>query len=654
MPSGGPNVSVGGIEADVILETGAVAGQLATVEKAMAKVSAKVKQLQKDFQAAGGPSPNYEKQMGVLLQAQARLTKKSDDLRGSLKDLTKAGNGLDTSKAVQGLRQLTYAADDLQYGFSAVLNNIPQILGPLGNVGVAAGAVATGLGLLYLHWDKVREAFGDDGGSFAKAEKSLDGLKDRVKALKEELEGFPRVGAGALARSTERQSEQKTRAAEAVAMMKEPTEGEKEEQRRVADVIKEQPGGHTETQRKLAETLLEKGGPESFLDDTTVNKATQRTELGEYRHSRALLDEDTPASRARDAMIKANPNGALARDRKQIEANARATAARYEEKAKNNAFDKADAMLGDAATNEPARQHLAGLAKADPARFGTLGDALDGKTETDAEFKKGLDERKEAVDKRDARLKEERAEQAAEHKRELDLKREFREGNLGVAELVDPKFKNRAERLQSRVDSKELKQNEAEAQLASSMSVTNGGLMTESDAADAAKDALARRRNGTDAETRAKDRAKANRERANEAIPGLDNIAEDMTLRAAMQGGGMEAVGKRLKEALLKSGDFSEKEAEDAAGAVAKDAGKKVTNRVLDEAQHGPRDDSGRDRQHSRPEVFDAGDLTKRIQAGIGAEDSDKKKQTGYQEQMVQHLAKIAQQNGNVLRLQVD
>ena len=64
---------------------------------------------------------------------------------------TSAGAGL-------GLSQLAYAVDDVQYGFNAIVNNIPQIVMGLGGGAGVAGAVgiaAVAINQLIKHWSEV-------------------------------------------------------------------------------------------------------------------------------------------------------------------------------------------------------------------------------------------------------------------------------------------------------------------------------------------------------------------------------------------------------------------------------------------------------------------------------------------------------------------
>lgn len=66
--------------------------------------------------------------------------------------------------AAMGLMQLGNAVDDIQYGFRAIVNNIPGIVMGLGGGAGVAGAVgiaAVAVNQLINHWDDLKSTFGD-------------------------------------------------------------------------------------------------------------------------------------------------------------------------------------------------------------------------------------------------------------------------------------------------------------------------------------------------------------------------------------------------------------------------------------------------------------------------------------------------------------
>ncbi len=83
----------------------------------------------------------------------------------------------------RGLGQLSYAIDDVQYGFNAIVNNIPQIVMGLGGGAGLAGALgiaAVATNQLIKHWTELTAAFevAWTGGSYDQ----LVTLKERVEA----------------------------------------------------------------------------------------------------------------------------------------------------------------------------------------------------------------------------------------------------------------------------------------------------------------------------------------------------------------------------------------------------------------------------------------------------------------------------------------
>ncbi len=87
-----------------------------------------------------------------LKKAEAGAKLASDKIGG---DLTRS-----TKMATQGFLQLGYAVDDLQYGFSAIANNIPQIamgFGATAGIAGAAAIAATAINQLIKHWGELSD-----------------------------------------------------------------------------------------------------------------------------------------------------------------------------------------------------------------------------------------------------------------------------------------------------------------------------------------------------------------------------------------------------------------------------------------------------------------------------------------------------------------
>lgn len=112
--------------------------------------------------------------------------------------------------AAMGILEVSRAVEDLQYGFAAVVNNIPGIVTGLGfGMGVAgvASLAAVAINQLYQHWDDIASLW-REGETDNEAER-VKRLADATEALKKAGEGFTVANAPAEAmeqrvRNTER------------------------------------------------------------------------------------------------------------------------------------------------------------------------------------------------------------------------------------------------------------------------------------------------------------------------------------------------------------------------------------------------------------------------------------------------------------------
>ncbi len=100
-----------------------------------------------------------------------------------LKEL-KTASGMGT----QGLIQLGYAADDLQYGFTAIVNNIPQILMGFGvSSGIAGAAAIAGVAInqLVKHWGELSDIAQSawSGGSVEQLQKLREAAEKATEAF---------------------------------------------------------------------------------------------------------------------------------------------------------------------------------------------------------------------------------------------------------------------------------------------------------------------------------------------------------------------------------------------------------------------------------------------------------------------------------------
>lgn len=89
------------------------------------------------------------------------------------------------SNASMGLLYLGQAVDDVQYGFRAIVNNIPQITMALGGTAGIAGVVgiaAVAVNQLINHWDELKATLGNSE-KIMEAVKVLEGLVHQMEQL---------------------------------------------------------------------------------------------------------------------------------------------------------------------------------------------------------------------------------------------------------------------------------------------------------------------------------------------------------------------------------------------------------------------------------------------------------------------------------------
>ncbi len=104
--------------------------------------------------------------------------------------------GLETAsgKAGYGLLNLGYAIDDVQYGFSSIVNNIPQIAMAIGGphamaIAGAAGVAAVAVNQLIKHWGDMATAL--EANWSGKSIEQLEKIKETAEAAAKALEKIP-------------------------------------------------------------------------------------------------------------------------------------------------------------------------------------------------------------------------------------------------------------------------------------------------------------------------------------------------------------------------------------------------------------------------------------------------------------------------------
>jgi hypothetical protein len=114
-----------------------ITANTASFDAGMAKAEANARRAQKSIDGATARASAAAKRMG-------------DDLNKS------------SSTAARGMLQLSYMADDIQYGFRSIVNNIPQVVMGLGGGAGLAGGVAiaaVAINQLIEHWGQLTSVF---------------------------------------------------------------------------------------------------------------------------------------------------------------------------------------------------------------------------------------------------------------------------------------------------------------------------------------------------------------------------------------------------------------------------------------------------------------------------------------------------------------
>jgi hypothetical protein len=107
-------------------------------------------------ESISGNITNINQTVNVKFAAMGREVDKAAKSLGKVNDQLRSKTSSNFSR---GLLQAAYAADDLQYGFRSVVNNIPQMLMFLGpGIAGAAGVAAVSINILINKWDELTDA----------------------------------------------------------------------------------------------------------------------------------------------------------------------------------------------------------------------------------------------------------------------------------------------------------------------------------------------------------------------------------------------------------------------------------------------------------------------------------------------------------------
>lgn len=131
----------------------------------------------------------FDRQVQHAVEATQALRAMREVLNDVPTGMSAAGSA--SSGASRGILQLSYAIDDLQYGFGAIVNNIPQIAlgmglgaGLTGVLGIAAVAAS----VLTKHWGELVDVFTSSEAKLPTLQSGVEGLTDSLRSLSNEIE----------------------------------------------------------------------------------------------------------------------------------------------------------------------------------------------------------------------------------------------------------------------------------------------------------------------------------------------------------------------------------------------------------------------------------------------------------------------------------
>lgn len=516
------------------------------------------------------------------------------------------------------LMQVGYVVDDVQYGFQAIVNNLgplAQHIGvALGATGPQAAAAAAGVQILgvaayqaYKHWDELMEVMGTD----------------RVLTEAEHMER--------LAKATEKSADEAER-------LRGYKERETEVKRQQGSQSKDEAAATKEARAAIDE---DRDAVKRGLIQTRRGMLSNRPEARKTADELAEMKRQLQQQQREQASLIRNGDEADPQLADAIREQKRKIAAK-EKELENKLNTEADNYLAEAALNQNGRrQELANVMRQNPGAFGPHGAAIQEKLEN-ATPEKIKEKELEKRTKRIAKNHEEytqRQIREQEHE-DQELARQRRE-NLKAAKDAIPGVEDRTKR----------RIREGGSQYDALKKELMGLGFGEEDAAQAAEQINHEATNKVTAENQDPEYQRQQRHRARqrglEAVPGLNKMAEQMELQGIAQGMKPEQIWKsvtgRIRKALSDAG-LKGDELNNATSEIATQADRDLKKEVVKEALKEP------EIRHS--EVFDAGEINRRVQQSVGGDPH--KKAEGQREQMIKYLATMAQANGNVLQLKID
>lgn len=275
---------------------------------ALAAVNAEIAAQLQAYQAGAINAEELEKATRRLAAQQADLAAKvklaavamanggavTDDLVTKFRAVETAAGGKSTGGgAAFGLMMVAQAADDAQYGFKSIVNNIPGlVLALTGNMGVAGAVaiVAVGINQLLVHWKEFEKFL--DPSKVTKYADSIGGLSDRVKDLNRDLDD---TAGSAYALELAQEKLDRAKIAQSA-----------------YDRLKGKPTDAERATSKAAETHLDQaGGVEKLAESLVIAKERDGTLLNrdEKAELKRLRDEMLAARDALEAGTILNPDG---------------------------------------------------------------------------------------------------------------------------------------------------------------------------------------------------------------------------------------------------------------------------------------------------------------------------------------------------------
>lgn len=205
-------MSIGGISASVSLESGNLDSQLGAIQGRLDKVAEGIRRWQAQLNAGKITAQQFDAAINPLIAEQDALRASMDRVTQAMAAQATATTQVSTAmktvstgaaqvglagrNSAMGLLMLGQAVDDLQYGFRAIVNNIPGVVMGLGGSAGIAGAVAiagVGINQLINHWDDLKAALTEntietEADRMERLASATGRTADETKRLNEEIE----------------------------------------------------------------------------------------------------------------------------------------------------------------------------------------------------------------------------------------------------------------------------------------------------------------------------------------------------------------------------------------------------------------------------------------------------------------------------------